>query len=361
MINYLKRNNNQKKIILYGLGNAGKKIIEIVSKYEIPIFKIIDNNEKLWWTTYKGIEIVPADYLHQIDRENVIVFIGCTDIRKIKNELKSIGIREMYRDKDLFREKVESMEPIRFQCSENPVVSIVITAKNDFEYTYNCLKSIAQHKTEIPYEILLGDDCSIDETSVAENYFEGVKVIHYIEPMHYLGNCNATIAQAKGEFIYLLGNDILITQNRFLETFLNKFEDSIGAIGGKTIVPCNDTISEVTAFVYDKQGSYHRIKEDKEQDADFILVTNMMIRKSIWEKVGGYSKEYLPAYYEDNDLCLKIKDAGYRLKYVGEGTQVIHYEGVTVSQHSTNAEKNRKFFLQKWKKVFPEFLEIKNS
>ena len=141
MINYLKRNNNQKKIILYGLGNAGKKIIEIVSKYEIPIFKIIDNNEKLWWTTYKGIEIVPADYLHQIDRENVIVFIGCTDIRKIKNELKSIGIREMYRDKDLFREKVESMEPIRFQCSENPVVSIVITAKNDFEYTYNCLKS----------------------------------------------------------------------------------------------------------------------------------------------------------------------------------------------------------------------------
>lgn len=352
MINYLKRNNNQKKIILYGLGNAGKKIVDILLEYELQICKIIDNNEKLWGTTYKEIEIVTAEYLNQIKKENTVVFIGCADIKRIKSELNTIGIREIYRDKDLFREKVEKFERIKFQCSENPLVSIVITAKDDFEYTYNCLNSIFQHKTDIPYEVLLGDDCSIDKTSDAENYFEGVKVIHYTEPMHYLGNCNATIEQAKGEYIYLLGNDILITQDRFLETFLNKFEDSIGAIGGKTIVPCNDAMSEVTAFVYDKQGVSHRIKEDKEQDADFILVTNMMIRKSVWEKVGGYSKEYLPAYYEDNDLCLKIKDAGYRLKYVGEGTQVIHYEGVTVSQYSTNAEKNRNFFFQKWKKYF---------
>lgn len=336
-----------KEIVIYGLGNDGKEIIEMLSSRNIHISKIIDNNQDLQEHNYHNINIVSEEYLSF--NKNIIVIVGCSEFKSVKHNILKKGITEIYKKKDLYITKHEKYPVLNFQEEKQPIVSIVITAKNEWDYTYNCIESIYNRKTNIPYEIILGDNCSTDQTSEAENYFIGVNIIHHKTDLYYLGNCNESIKYAKGKYIYLLGNDTLVLKDYYLENFLKFFTDKkVAAISGKTVLPCNDTFTTATAQKYNSEGELFWV-DDRTQEVDFLLVTNMMILRQVWESIGGYSPEFLPAYYEDNDLCMKLKYQGYKLLYLADSVDIIHYEGVTVGQEQNYPKRNKDLFNKKWK------------
>ena len=74
--------------------------------------------------------------------------------------------------------KLEDYEKMIFRKWNNPMVSIVIPAYNQFDYTYYCLQSVLKNSGDITYEIILADDHSADLTSRIEEIVEGVTVIH---------------------------------------------------------------------------------------------------------------------------------------------------------------------------------------
>ena len=62
-----------------------------------------------------------------------------------------------------------------------------------------------------------------------------------------------------------------------------------------------------------------------------------MIRRSLWEEIGGFDERYVPVYYEDTDLAFEVRDRGWKVMYQPAAV-VTHFEGAT---HGTDLGKRR--------------------
>lgn len=99
---------------------------------------------------------------------------------------------------------------------------------------------------------------------------------------------------------------------------------------------------------------YNYVKE-----VDYISGTSIIIRKSLWEKIGGFDKRFIPAYYEDTDLAFELRKLGYKVMYQPLSV-VEHYEGISngkelISGIKKYQVKNKIKFIDKWKN------ELKNQ
>lgn len=85
-----------------------------------------------------------------------------------------------------------------------------------------------------------------------------------------------------------------------------------------------------------------------------------MIRKELWDEIGGFDERFIPAYYEDVDLAFQVRERGYKVVYQPE-SEVVHFEGVTEGgtqeedeRKKKQIERNREKFAAKWGKILRE-------
>lgn len=255
-------------------------------------------------------------------------------------------------------------DEIFFECCDDPLVSIIIPAYNQFAYTYNCLKHIYEFTKNIQYEIIVGDDCSTDITSELENIVKGIKVIHNTRNYQFLTNCNRLSKEAAGKYIVLLNNDTQV-QKGWLEALLKLIEsdETVGLVGSKLVYP-NGLVQEAGGIVWKDatvlQFGNNRQSEERVlnfvREADYVSGASIIIKRELWNEIGGFDERFAPAYYEDVDLAFKVRERGYKIMYQPE-SEVIHFEGVTESLDKEREEKinvNRKRFLLKWKNVLQQ-------
>ncbi len=252
-----------------------------------------------------------------------------------------------------------------FAAVENPDVSIVIPVYNQWEYTAACLASIHDHTNteKSTYEVIIADDGSTDETVNLEKYFQGVKIAKTSTNLGFLGNCNNAALFAKGKYILFLNNDTQVQPN-WLSSLVEKMEadEKIGVIGSKLVYP-DGTLQEAGGIVWQNASgmNYGRNKkpEDKEfcyfKESDYISGASILVRKSLWDKLGGFDKRYIPAYYEDTDIAFEARAAGLKV-CLQPASLVVHFEG---KSHGTDLGSgikkyqvvNKEKFLDKWKTI----------
>lgn len=260
---------------------------------------------------------------------------------------------------------VDQYENIIFKTCEHPKVSIIIPVYNQFPYTYNCLKSIKKYSENIDYEIIVADDTSTDMTMELERVVQGIKVIRNKQNYQFLISCNRASKEANGEYLVFLNNDTQV-QKDWLKALLDLLEANsrIGLAGSKLIYP-NGLVQEAGGIVWKDGGvlqyGNNRQPGEKElnflREADYISGASIMIRKSLWEEIGGFDERFSPAYYEDVDLAFEVRRRGYKVVYQPE-SEVVHFEGVTESLDRERIEKideNRKKFLEKWYEVLEKY------
>lgn len=253
---------------------------------------------------------------------------------------------------------------LNFKKYENPEVSIVIPVYNQFGYTYNCLKSILKHTgDEVSYEIIIADDCSTDQVRELEIVAPNIKIIHNEKNLRFLLNCNNAAKYAEGKYILFLNNDTQV-QPDWLKPLLTVMENHInaGMVGSKLVYP-NGSLQEAGGILW-KDGSawnYGHMKnpEDPEfcyvKETDYISGAAIMIKKSLWETIGGFAPEFAPAYYEDTDLAFEVRRHGYKV-YLQPASVVVHFEGVSNGTNTSSGLKayqviNKKKFYDKWKET----------
>ena len=247
--------------------------------------------------------------------------------------------------------------------SLHPVVSIVIPVYNQFHYTYACLKSIAQNSGEIPYEVLIANDCSTDLTQDLEEIISGVKVITNEKNLRFLRNCNHAAKEAKGKYILFLNNDTQVQAN-WLQPLIDLIESdkSIGMVGSKLIYP-DGRLQEAGGILWKDASAwnyghcqdpampeYNYVKE-----VDYISGAAIMIKTSLWNQLGGFDETFAPAYCEDSDLAFQVRAAGYKVMFQPKSV-VVHFEGVSNGTDTSSGQKsyqvvNQKKFYEKWKNV----------
>ena len=225
----------------------------------------------------------------------------------------------------------------------NPKISIVIPVHNKFELTYHCLASLILAINKSKFEVIVVDDQSSDRTPKVSEIVHNTRYIRNEVNLGFLlSSCNGA-ESAKGEFIVFLNNDTEVTSG-WLDELVQSFDmfDSVGMVGSKLLYP-NGKLQEAGGIVWGSGRPWNigngdnaeHPKYNYTRQADYLSGASLMINRNVWEEIGGFSKEFAPAYYEDTDLAFKVREAGYKTLYCPFST-VIHFEGMS-NGRDTNA------------------------
>jgi len=266
---------------------------------------------------------------------------------------------------DLELETITHFDTIEFPAYEKPKVSIIIPAYNGWQMNYLCLRSIKQNTFGVTYEIIFADDGSSDETKNIKNYIKNITVIRNEPNLGFLKNCNKAASQAKGRYIHFLNNDTRVTYG-WLSSLVELLDNNsdIGMVGSKLIYP-DGQLQEAGGIIW-KDGSGWNFGHKQNPDApefnyvkevDYISGASIMLRKELWDKLGGFDERYTPAYCEDSDLAFQIREMNMKVVYQPSSV-VVHYEGFS---HGTEQNKksgltntkqyqeiNKAKFIEKW-------------
>lgn len=249
-----------------------------------------------------------------------------------------------------------------FAAVEHPDVSIVIPVHNKFDVTYVCLAAILFAATKASYEVIVVDDGSTDTTIRLPEIAPGVIYVRNEAALGFVGACNAGAAAARGHYIYFLNNDTEPTAY-FLDELIFAFEnfDGVGLSGSKLIYG-DGVLQEAGGIVWNSGDPWNYGRRQNAADprftysrvCDYVSGAAIMIPRALWHEVGGFSQEFMPAYFEDTDLAFKVAAAGKKVVYAPQSI-VVHYEGMSNGTDQTASsglkryqEINRPKFKRKW-------------
>lgn len=258
---------------------------------------------------------------------------------------------------------LETIAPLQLStCGprQTPRVSIVIPVYGQHLYTYNCLKSLQAHTDLSEVEVLVVDDCSPQPAQPVLREVLGVQWLRNKTNLGFIGSCNAGAAQARGDFVLLLNNDVQVTAG-WLQALLQVFalRTDAGMAGARLVYP-DGTLQEAGGVLWRDGSAWNWGRgQDPENPAykylrpvDYCSGACLLLRRADWQALGGFDTAYTPAYYEDTDLAFRVRAMGKQVYYQPEAT-VVHYEGITSGTDETQGVKkhqviNQKTFFERW-------------
>ncbi|MGH3777936.1 MAG: glycosyltransferase [Pseudonocardiaceae bacterium] len=250
--------------------------------------------------------------------------------------------------------------PVELRTSTSPLVSVIVPVHGKWEYTWACLTSIEQHRPAVPFEVLVVDDASPDRTAELVAASPGVRLVRIERNVGFVGACNLGASHARGAYLLFLNNDTEVRPGA-LDALVGAADsdDRVGLVGAALVYP-DGRLQESGGIVW-ADGSGWNYGRDRDaaapefqvrRDVDYCSGAAILVRRDLFEAVGGFDQRYAPAYYEDTDLAFAIRATGHRT-IVEPRAVVMHHEGVS---HGTDVgtgvkryqEINRTLFVEKW-------------
>lgn len=253
--------------------------------------------------------------------------------------------------------------PFALPTSEAPKVSVIIPIHGSIAYTLACLRSIARQGAAVPFEVIVVDDASPDDSIKALGDVTGLRKLLNPVNLGFIGSCNAGAAAARGDQLLFLNNDTQVTAG-WLDRLLECFEEEprCGIAGSRLVYP-DGRLQEAGGLVYADGSAWNYGRFENRGDprflyrreADYVSGAALMIDAKLFHQVGGFDKRYAPAYCEDMDLAFAVRAVGHRVIYQPESL-VVHCEGISSGLDPFAGVKqyqliNREKFAEKWYEV----------
>ena len=242
-----------------------------------------------------------------------------------------------------------------------PAASIVIPLWNKAEYTRACLRRLAAGTPAGLYEVVLVDNGSTDATGELLAGLSGdVRILRNDRNLGFARACNQGAAVATGRYLVFLNNDTE-PHPGWLEPLVEILdgEPDVGVVGSKLLFP-NGLVQHAGVWlVADEEGreihGSHRLSgavaDDPvaEERSDVQVVTGacLAIRREVFESLGGFDEGYWNGN-EDVDLCLKVREAGYRVVYEPRST-LTHHESVSGPERFSRCGDNIRRLTERWR------------
>jgi GT2 family glycosyltransferase/Tfp pilus assembly protein PilF len=291
-------------------------------------------------------------------------------------EQKLLGVRERFlRNRERFfskwRHVVERDDYRYYRRDGLPFVSLVILTFNQLDKTRDCLESIQRHTPEL-HEIIVVDNGSTDGTlpwlkeACACN--DSFLLIENTENRGFAAGCNQGIEAARGEYVLLLNNDVVVTKD-----WLGGMLECLRATADAGIVgPMTNNISGIQKISDAKYTSLVELdefaaafrKKNRHQRILFRRIVGfcMLFKKSLTDDIGVLDETFGTGNFEDDDFCLRAAIAGYRNVIAGD--VFIHHVG-SASFRGNNFDyiatitDNGRLFREKWSKPVTDENEVK--
>jgi len=234
--------------------------------------------------------------------------------------MKLPAVVEEVRDTPFYR--------LRFQVPRRlPLVSLVVPTRDKVELLRGCIQSILEKTTYARYEIVIVDNGSVEPKTHA--YYaelrgkKNIRVLNYEKPFNYSAINNYAISRTKGTIIGLINNDIEVISPDWLTEMVSwAVRPDVGCVGAK-LYYSNDTIQHAGIILGIGGVANHAhlglMRGSPGYFGRAVVVSNfsavtgacLLVRKHVYQEVGGLDAENLAVAFNDVDFSLKVRGAGY--------------------------------------------------
>lgn len=247
-----------------------------------------------------------------------------------------------------------------------PKVNIIIPTRDRADLVKKCVESIRVRTSYLNYEIIIVDNHSTEQETL--RLFDrlrksNIRILRDDLPFNFSRLNNRAAASVQGSFLCLMNNDIEIITPQWLEEMVSFAAlDDVGAVGARLWYPDGSLQhGGVILGIGGIAGHSHRFFRKAQvghagrmmlhQSFSAVTAACLVIRKRIFDEMGGFD-EKLSVAFNDVDLCLRIRQAGYRNVWTPYA-EMVHHESATRGYENTSGkvarfERERKLMQQRW-------------
>jgi GT2 family glycosyltransferase len=250
---------------------------------------------------------------------------------------------------------------VPFPRTTHPRISIIIPTKDSPELLRRCVESV--RRSSYPeFEIVLVDNDSDDEEALRVMEQSGGKRVPFPGRFNFSRANNRGADEASGTFLVFLNNDTEVISPDWLQHLLYYAEQKdVGAVGALLVY--EDRTVQHGGVALGMRGTADHMMRGFPLDADgyagslacarevsAVTAACMMIRKSLYEEIGGFNEHFFTAY-QDVDLCLRLQARGFRIIYTPEA-KVVHHEWTSRKTYYDMVD--RMLLLDQWEQVIEQ-------
>ena len=240
---------------------------------------------------------------------------------------------------------------VKRELTEAKKISIIIPVRDRVDLLARCIDSLTRKTIYAPYEIIVVDNDSQSEDARA--YFSHFKhrLLHYSRPFNLSALNNFAVKQTDSPWLLFLSYYTEVLDADWMTTMAEHVQrPEVGAVGLRLLYP-DDTVQHAGIVVgvggiaeYAFRGSPAEVPgvcRQLQATRNYSAVTGacLLTRRDVFEEVGGFDEECLPVHFNDVDLCLKMRRAGYSIVYT-PFARLYHHESRVRSQPVEPLEAN---------------------
>nr|WP_298056629.1 glycosyltransferase [uncultured Halomonas sp.] len=238
-----------------------------------------------------------------------------------------------------------------------PLVSLLVPTRDRVEILRPCVDAILAHTDYPNVELLILDNQStcaatLDYMRDVSRRDDRVRVLRWNEPFNYSAINNYGALYARGDILGLVNNDIEPINGDWLcEMVRQVCRPEIGCVGAKLYYP-NDTLQHAGVILgiggvaghahkyFDRNSPGYFTRLHLAHNLSAVTGACLLLRKAVFEEVGGLNEEHLTVAFNDVDLCIKIREAGYRNLWTPYA-ELYHHESVSRGQDDNPKKRAR--------------------
>ena len=240
---------------------------------------------------------------------------------------------------------------------EHSMVSIIIPSRDQSALLEKCIASILQKSDYTNFEIIIIENESVEEQT-HELYRRlrqerRIRIIEAAGEFNFSRLINLGARHARGSIFLLLNNDVeIINSDCLVELVSQVSRPEVGIVGarlwypngalqhGGVILGAGGVASHIDSIRREDPGYFAR--QHLTQDFCAVTAACLMVRREVFEKLGGFDESRLPVTFNDVDFCLRARELGWRVIYTPYA-ELTHHESVSRGVENTT-EKQRRFF-----------------
>jgi GT2 family glycosyltransferase len=240
---------------------------------------------------------------------------------------------------------------VRYHIDGEPTVGIIIPTRDRVDLLRQCVGSIKDLSTYAGYEIIVVDNDSSDPETLDFLATLKGRVIDYPGPFNFANMMNTAAREARTDMLLFLNNDTEVIAPGWIEALLEYAQQpKVGAVGARLLYPQGHPqhegivmgLGHGTAGNVD-HGGYFSLGQSV-LNTTAVTAACMMTRAATFLELGGF-EERLTVAFNDVDLCLRIRQAGYEVVYTPYA-ELYHYE--SASRGSLHPPADETFFCSRW-------------
>ncbi len=190
-------------------------------------------------------------------------------------------------------------------------------------------------------EIIVVDDASADKSvAFLKSSWPQIKIVQNKNNLRFAQSCNKGVERARGQVVILLNSDVRPKKD-FLAPLISHFkDDQVFSVGAKEIsIERGKKTESGRALGEFKKGFlvHWRAKDQTKKDTLWTFGGSMAVSRKKFLALGGFDKDYKPAYWEDIDLCWRARQKGWKILF--EPSSVVYHQHETTNTKALGKKK----------------------